>query len=162
MGQKLPREVFLALAAVGWIDGKLEDREADAIARAAVDEGLDLAEIEAIEKAVRSKLEFRDIDVSQLSPAERLYVYAMASWIAALDGTIAPSERVVLDAIGFELRLTAKGRASMDEAVRELLARPEGTRPERFDLAGLKRAIEARVHEAAEAAKVRAAEEKSG
>src|SRR5262249_21185453 len=40
--QRLGRDVFLALAAVGWADGKLDEEEADAIVRTALEEGLEL------------------------------------------------------------------------------------------------------------------------
>ena len=41
---KLGRDVFVALAAIGWADGKLDDEEADAIVRTAVEEGLTIEE----------------------------------------------------------------------------------------------------------------------
>ena len=45
---KLGRDVYIALAAVGWADGNLDQEEADAIVRTALEEGLDIAEIAEI------------------------------------------------------------------------------------------------------------------
>jgi len=42
---RLGRDVFLALAAVGWADGKLDADEADAIVRTAAEEGLPIEQI---------------------------------------------------------------------------------------------------------------------
>ena len=47
---RLGRDVFLALAAIGWADGKLDEEEADAIVRTALEEGLELEEIGEIEE----------------------------------------------------------------------------------------------------------------
>lgn len=46
----LPKGAFVALAAVAWADGTLDPNEADAIIRAAADEGLALEELEAVER----------------------------------------------------------------------------------------------------------------
>ena len=37
MAEKMGRDVFIALAAIGWADGTLDADEADAIVRAALD-----------------------------------------------------------------------------------------------------------------------------
>lgn len=146
---RLPREAFMALAAVGWADGTLDAEEADAIARTAAEDGLELEEIQAVEAATKSPVKLGDVDVSQLSDKERLYVYAIAVWIALISDGVSESERNSLDVLGYALRLTAKGRAAMDETVRELIARPEGIKPYRFDLSGLRAAIRQRVEAAA-------------
>jgi hypothetical protein len=52
--QRLGRDVFIALSAVGWADGKLDPDEADAIVRTALEEGLELDEIVEIERATKS------------------------------------------------------------------------------------------------------------
>ena len=49
----LGKEVYLGLAAVGWADGKLTPEAADAIVRTALEEGLELDDIAAIEEATR-------------------------------------------------------------------------------------------------------------
>src|SRR5206468_12674692 len=47
--RRLGRDVFIALAAIGWADGKLDSEEADAIVRTALEEGLAIDEISEIE-----------------------------------------------------------------------------------------------------------------
>ncbi|HEY2367813.1 MAG TPA: hypothetical protein VGH87_15555, partial [Polyangiaceae bacterium] len=82
---KLNRDIFLALAAIAWADGRLDPDEADAIVRAAVEAGLELDQIEEIEAATRERIDLGTIDRSTLSKEDRLFVYAVACWIAKLD-----------------------------------------------------------------------------
>ncbi|MGF7473758.1 hypothetical protein WFJ45_23750, partial [Salmonella enterica subsp. enterica serovar Minnesota] len=70
---KLGRDVFVALAAVGWADGKLEQDEADAIVACALEEGLEIEEMAAIEEATKSRVDFDSIDISAMSKADRLF-----------------------------------------------------------------------------------------
>ena len=86
------KDVFVALAAIGWADGTLDPDEADAIVRAAVDLGLELQEIAAIEEATRAPIGLGAIDKSELSKEDRLFVYAIACWIAQLDGNVTDEE----------------------------------------------------------------------
>jgi uncharacterized membrane protein YebE (DUF533 family) len=72
--QKLGRDVYVALAAIGWADGQLDPEEADAIVRTATEEGLDIAEIEEIEAATKSPVDIGEIDRRNLSKEDRLFV----------------------------------------------------------------------------------------
>ena len=146
---RLPMEAFMALAAVGWADGTLDMEEADAIARTAAEDGLELEEIQAVEAATKVRMKLSDIDLSKLSGEECLYVYAIALWIAVISGGVAESERTTLEALGDALRVTASGRLAMDATVAELIAQPEGIKPYRFDLSGLRRVIRLHVEAAA-------------
>ena len=141
----LPREVFSLLAAVARADGKLDDEEVDAIARAAVDEGLDLAEIEAIEKAIRDGTSIDEVDIQALSARDRLYAYAVASWVSLVDGERTEREDAALFSLAFVLRLTPRGRQEADEIVRELFLKPDGDKLARFDLKGLRASLEQRL-----------------
>jgi hypothetical protein len=85
---RLGKDIFVALAAVAWADGKLDPDEADGIVRAAVDEGLSLEEIGEIEAATKEKVDLGVIDKSGLSKEDRLFVYAVACWIARMDGQV--------------------------------------------------------------------------
>src|SRR5206468_1854249 len=84
---RLPREAFMILAAVGWADGALESSEADAIAAAAEDAGMADADVSALRQRISSRVEPDDVDTSALPTAERLYLYALAYWVAAANGT---------------------------------------------------------------------------
>lgn len=141
----LPREVFVLLAAVARADGKLDDEEIDAIARAAIDEGLELAAVESIEKDIRDGVAIDDIDVHKLSARDRLYAYAVASWVSLVDGERTEREDAALFSLAFVLRLTPRGRHEADEIVRELFGKPDGEKLARFDLKGLREELDRRL-----------------
>ncbi len=135
------KDVFIALAAVAWADGTLDADEADAIVRAAVDEGLELDEIAAIEKATSQKVTLGAIDQSSMSKVDRLFVYAVARWIAELDGRVTDEESSTLAELGTKLGIPERPRASAERLVREVAALPDGDRPARYDLGHLRRLI---------------------
>lgn len=150
---RLGRDVFLALAAVGWADGKLDPDEADAIVRTASDEGLDLEAIEEIEAATKAPIDIGVIDRKNLTKEDRLFVYAVASWMTRLDGTVSVEESAALDKLGDALKVPEVPRANADLIAQEIAALPEGDRPLRYDLTRLRQVITERF---AEAARVRA------
>ena len=76
------KNVYLALAAVGWADGNLDADEADAIAKLALEDGLDLEEVCAVENAIRTPVSVDTVDLSGLAEADRIFVYAVAAWLA--------------------------------------------------------------------------------
>ena len=79
---RLRKDIFVALAAIAWADGRLDSDEADAIVRAAADEGLSLEEIAAIEESTKERIDLGVVDRSSMSKEDRLFVYAVACWIA--------------------------------------------------------------------------------
>ena len=149
----LGRDVYLALAAVGWADGTLDSDEADAIVRTALEEGLDLDAIAEIEEATKKPIEMGIIDRLTMSKADRLYVYAVASWITRLDGVITQEEEAVLTKLGTALGIPDAPRKHADEVLAEIAA--QGDRPARFDLLALRTTLEERLAtaQAARAAK---------
>jgi uncharacterized membrane protein YebE (DUF533 family) len=155
----LSRDVYLALAAVGWADGVLDPEEADAIVRAALEEGLSLDELKEIEAATKNPPDIHTIDRLTMSKADRLYVYAVASWITRLDGIITEEEEKALEKLGGVLGVPETPRKRADDVVEEIRQLPGGDRPSRFDLVALRRTIEERLA-AAQAA--REAKEKDG
>ena len=138
---KLGRDVYIALAAIGWADGQLDSEEADAIVRTALEEGLDLDEIEEIEEATKKPIDMGVIDRKNLSKEDRLFVYAVASWMTRLDGKVTPDETRVLAKLGEALGLPEKPRAQADAIAQEVAHFEEGDRPARYDLAALRRII---------------------
>jgi uncharacterized membrane protein YebE (DUF533 family) len=138
--------VYLALAAVGWADGRLTREAADAIVRTALEEGLDLEDIAAIEDATKQPVELGEIDRMKMSKADRLYVYAVASWIATLDGSLSARSKDALEKLGNALGLPDAPRARADEIMREVSARTD--RPDRFDLLSLRRTLDQRLRDA--------------
>lgn len=142
----LGRDVYLALAAVGWADGRLTREAADAIVRTALEEGLEIDDISAIEDATKEPVELGDIDRMRMSKSDRLYVYAVASWIASLDGELSARGKEALERLGEALGIPETPRLRADEIMREVSARSD--RPERFDLMALRRTLDERLREA--------------
>jgi uncharacterized membrane protein YebE (DUF533 family) len=137
---KLGRDVYIALAAVGWADGNLDPEEADAIVRTALEEGLDIAEIAEIEAATKERVDLGIIDRKNLSKEDRLFVYGVACWLARLDGVVSAAETEALDRLGEALKIPAKPRGIVDGIAQEVAKRGDD-RPSRYDLHGLRRAI---------------------
>lgn len=150
---RLGRDVFVALAAIGWADGKLDADEADAIVRAAVDEGLELDEIGEIEAATKTKIDLGVVDRASLTKEDRLFVYGIACWIARMDGEVTAEEATALAKLGERLGVPEKPRAVVEQIARDVAAMPEGDRPARYDLAALRRLISDRLKRAEDAKK---------
>ena len=145
---RLQKDVFIALAAIAWADGKLDPDEADAIVRAAVDEGLEIEEIAAIEEATQTKVDLGFIDRSTMDKTDRLFVYAVACWIANMDATVTAEESAALAALGERLGIPERPRAAAEAIAREVAAMSEGDRPARYDLPAVKRLIGDRIKQA--------------
>jgi uncharacterized membrane protein YebE (DUF533 family) len=146
---RLGRDVFIALAAVGWADGKLDVDEADAICRAALEEGLELDEIEEIEKATKSPVDIGSIDISGMSKADRLFVYAVGSWISRIDGKVAPEEQEALDRLGAALKIPERPREHAETIAAEIGALGESDDAAFFNLPKLRATLKVRLAEAA-------------
>ena len=141
---RLGRDVYLALAAVGWADGHLDQDEADAIVRTALEEGLGLEDIAAIEAATKNPIDMGVIDRKNLSKEDRLFVYAVASWMTRLDGVVTIAEQEVLAKLGDALKIPEKPRAAVDGIAQDV-ANLSDDRPDRFDLLALRRIISERL-----------------
>lgn len=142
---RLGRDVFVALAAIGWADGKLDPEEADAIVRTALEEGLDLDEIAEIDRATRAPVDLSVLDRGKLDKADRLFVYAVASWMIRLDGEVDGAELEALRRLGDLLKLPDRPREHADMIALEIAELPEGDRPSRYDLPALRRTIQERL-----------------
>jgi uncharacterized membrane protein YebE (DUF533 family) len=145
---RLGRDVFLALAAIGWADGKLDQDEADAIVRTALEEGLELEEITEIEEATKKPIDMSFIDRSTMSKADRLFVYAVATWLTRIDGKVDESEKAALGKLGDLLKVPAKPREYADEIAKEVAMLGDGDRPARYDLKALRETLGERLAEA--------------
>lgn len=142
---RLGRDVFLALAAVGWADGHLDPDEADAIVRTAAEEGLPLEQIAEIEEATRAPLDIGVIDRTGLTREDRLFVYAVASWMTRLDGVVADKETVMLKKLGDALKIPEVARGHADSIAQDVAFLPEGDRPDRYDLPRVRKIIGSRL-----------------
>ena len=140
----LGRDVYIALAAVGWADGHLDQEEADAIVRTALEEGLDIDEIAEIEEATKNPIDIGVIDRKNLSKEDRLFVYGVASWISRLDGVVTEGEQSALSKLGDALKIPDKPRAAVDGIAQDV-ANASDERPDRYDLLALRRIISERL-----------------
>ncbi|MEP7049398.1 MAG: hypothetical protein ABJB12_03555 [Pseudomonadota bacterium] len=136
----LGRDVYIALAAVGWADGQLDQEEADAIVRTALEEGLEIDEIAEIEAATKNPVDIGVIDRKNLSKEDRLFVYGVASWITRLDGVITEAELSALHRLGEALKIPEKPRIIVDGITQDI-ANLSDDRPARYDLIALRRVI---------------------
>ena len=140
----LGRDVYVALAAVGWADGQLDQEEADAIVRTALEEGLDIDEIAEIEEATKNPVDIGVIDRKNLSKEDRLFVYGVASWITRLDGVVTESEQAALKKLGEALKVPEKPMGIVDGIAQDV-ANISDDRPDRYDLLALRRIISERL-----------------
>jgi uncharacterized membrane protein YebE (DUF533 family) len=140
----LGRDVYIALAAVGWADGHLDQEEADAIVRTALEEGLDIDEIAEIEEATKNPVDIGVIDRKNLSKEDRLFVYGVASWISRLDGVVTEAEQDALNKLGDALKVPEKPRAAVDGIAQDV-ANASDEHPDRYDLLALRRIISERL-----------------
>jgi uncharacterized membrane protein YebE (DUF533 family) len=142
----LGRDVYLALAAVGWADGQLTTEAADAIVRTALQEGLSFEDVAAIEDATKTPIPVGEINHMNMSKADRLYVYAVASWIAQIDGHVTDKELEALGKLAEALGVPEAPRRHADAIMKEVAAQTD--RPDRFDLLTLRHTLDARVEAA--------------
>ena len=139
---KLGKNVFLALTALGVADGAASDNEIEALLHAAQDSGMEGEELDEIKAAARTgKGNFRDVGKLRLSPEERLYVYAIATWLVRIDGMVMPEEKMALARLGDALRLADGDRTRASTASYKVSELDPTLRPQRFDLGALGEAI---------------------
>lgn len=136
------RDVFIALAAIGWADGNLDRDEADAILRTAAEQGLSLEDMADIEEACKNRTALESLDRSSMSKADRLFVYAVACWMTTLDGVVDDSERNALTHLGELLGVPESMQSQVDGLAQRVAQLPEGDRPDRYDLPRLRAVLE--------------------
>lgn len=137
MEKKLPKQSFLALAAIGWSDGSLQRIEATGLIRAAKECGLEGADLAEVEKAAKEKHSLDTVDLRGMSKWEQVLTYALASWFAALDGVISTSEHETLVKVGDQLGLDQPLRVRAAAAANDIACLPGGGKPERYDFVKL-------------------------
>jgi len=150
IADKITIDVFVAVAAIAWADGEVDAEESDAIVRAAVESGLPLDEIASLEKAIADKMDLdRALDRSKMTKHDRLFFYAVAAWIARLDGVITLEESDALGGLGEKLGIPDRARARVEALVDEVANLPDGDRPLRYDLPKLRALLGERLQLAA-------------
>lgn len=140
----LPKRSFLALAAIGWADGSLQRGEATGLVRAAKACGLAGADLAEVEKATKERVALDAVDVAGLSRWEQVLTFALASWLATVDGVKSTDERETLDRLGHALGLEAPLRVRAAAAANDIACTPEG-RPDRYDFVKLEARLKERL-----------------
>ncbi len=133
----LPKQSFLALAAIGWVDGSLQRIEAEGLVRAAKEGGLGADDVAEIEKATKTKQELSAIDVSGFGKWEQVLTYALGAWFAQVDGVVSTSEHDTLIALGDKLGLDDSLRKRAAAAAYDVACLPDGGKPGKYDFAKL-------------------------
>jgi hypothetical protein len=133
MALTLPKQAFLALAAVGWADGSFRKNEAASLLRAASACGVAGDDLAEIERSTKSEVSLDKFDATGLNEWERVLTYALASWLACLDGVQSTSESDALKKLGEHLTLETGVRQRAASAAFDIAVLPEGGRPEKYD-----------------------------
>lgn len=144
----MQKDIFVALAAIGWADGELDPDEADAIVRAAAEAGLSLEEIASVEQAAKTRVNLGVVNRAGLSKEDRLFVYSVACWIARMDGRVTDEESAALAALGERLGIPDRVRVHAEGVARDIAELPDGDRPARYDLSALRRILGERLRAA--------------
>lgn len=137
MSFALPKQSFLALAAIGWVDGSLQRIEAEGLIRAAKEGGLSEADVAEIQAATKAKQDLSAIDVSGFGKWEQVLTYALGAWFAQLDGVVSTSEHETLVALGNKLGLDDPMRKRAAAAAFDIACLPEGGKPGKYDFGKL-------------------------
>jgi hypothetical protein len=133
----LPTQSFLVLAAIGWGDGSMQRKEAAGLLRAAREAGLSATDVEAVERAAKTRIELADVEIDSLSEWQKLLTYALAAWITQVDGVVSLSESQAMAALGDRLGLAEAIRKRAAAAANDIACLPGGGKPELYDLQGL-------------------------
>jgi hypothetical protein len=140
---KLGKNVFLAIAAVGVADGSASDAETEALVHAASQSGIEGADLEEVKTARNSKSRLDDVKRLKMTPEERLFAYAIATWLVRVDGVVMPEEKMALMKLGDALRLADGDRTRASAASFKVWQLDPSERPQKFDIGGLAERIKA-------------------
>jgi uncharacterized membrane protein YebE (DUF533 family) len=110
MDVNIGRDTLVALAAIAWADGKIDAAEAATIRAAAAQLGLGEEELRAVEETLQRPVPLEQIETVRMNRLTRLFTYAVANWIAQVDGEVPPAEQAALSLLGERLGLSAVAR----------------------------------------------------
>jgi len=137
MSIQLPTQAFVALGALGWADGTMKKIESAALVRAARECGVEGEDLAEIERSTKSKIELASFDPGSMGAWDRVVTYALASWLATLDGVVSSDESAALAQLGERLGLEAGTRKRAAAAAFDISVLPEGGRPDKYDFVKL-------------------------
>jgi uncharacterized membrane protein YebE (DUF533 family) len=137
MAITLPKEAFLALAALGWADGSMRKDERIGLARAAKECGLEGDDLAVVDRALAKETSLAEFVPGDMTEWERLLTYALAVWLTRLDGVQSTDERTSLADLAKRLDLAKPICERASAAALEVAVLPAGGRPETFDFVKL-------------------------
>lgn len=140
----LKPNAFLALAAVGWADGNLDATEGQGLLSAAAKYGMAGSDLAAIEQAIRSPVTIADVDTMGMSRGERAITFALATWMAHLDGVVTASESATLILLGDRLGIPLGIRQRAGDAAMQVAEQSAG-RPDKYDFEALEQRLRAKL-----------------
>ncbi|MDF3071563.1 MAG: hypothetical protein K0R38_7164 [Polyangiaceae bacterium] len=129
----LRKEGFLAVVAVARADGLLRADESRGVLGAAREVGLAEEELAEVKAALENGLELSSLDFTGLSGAERALTYALAMWLAKVDGVVNTEELATLRKLGAALSLPEPKLKSAASAAFDITCLPGGNRPDKFE-----------------------------
>lgn len=110
MDVDIGRDTLIALAAVAWADGNMDPLEAAGIRSAAQQLGLGAEDLRTIEETLGRPVPLEEVETVRMSRLTRLFTYAVANWIAQIDGQVPREEQAALDLLGDRLGLSSVAR----------------------------------------------------
>jgi len=133
----LPKEAFVALAALSWADDTIRPLERTALLRAARECGVAEGDVGEIEKALNEKVELAAFTPGEMSEWQRVLTYSLGCWLARLDGVLSTEEMKGLTTLAKQLDLAKATTDRASTAAFDIYVLPEGGRPDKFDFVKL-------------------------
>ena len=131
----LPKQSFLALAAIGWADGSLQRVESTGLLRAAREAGIAGDDYNTIEAAAKAHTSLDKIDLAGMSQWDQVLTYALAAWFAQLERGASSTRprRTRWPTSATKLGLSEALRVRCAAAANDITCLPGGGKPERYD-----------------------------
>lgn len=139
MAFTLPKEAFIALAALGWADGSIRPAEKAGLLKAASSCGVSGGDLSAVEAALSTETKLEGFVPGDMSDWQRLLTYGLAVWLARLDGVQSTDESDLLRDLAKRLDLDKAKTERASAAAFDVFCLPEGGRPDRFDFVALEK-----------------------
>lgn len=133
MSLQLPKEAFVALASLGWVDHRMTAVERAGLTRAAKECGLAGDDLAAVEQALATESSLDGFVPGDMSPWQRALTYAIGCWLTRLDGVQSTEEHTTLADLAKRLDLDKNVVQRASTAAFEVSVLPEGGKPEKYD-----------------------------
>ena len=133
MSIELPKNSFIALSAVAWADGRMSRDEATGLTRAAETSGLTGDDLASVEKATKESVSLDDFDADALDDWQKAVTFALASWLARVDGITNAEEHQSLVDLGERLGLTKDKLGLAASAAFDIAMEKGGHKAEKYD-----------------------------